>query len=260
MCANPLPPRLQDGRFATEFTRFAGSMLTKAPAARLDLLLGGLGALKDELLWFAATAAKRGLPPPPGAPPHPACQRYLQFMDNAAKQPYAVHAVVFWAIERCYWEAWSSHLPMREPYHSFALRWGSPEFGAYVGELEQMADEALAAGSEAERWAAWVQRLCRAAGSQRMRRCGVQFQQPRGGQRGAPGLLAAPSWRWRHAFVSDAPAGWRQLLCSLRCASWSASFGRWPTARGSEVWERERCLLLCPVNPATFEQPLSSWL
>jgi hypothetical protein len=49
----PGAPPLQDATFAREFTRFVAALLCKAPAAQMDLLLGGLGAMKDELLWFA---------------------------------------------------------------------------------------------------------------------------------------------------------------------------------------------------------------
>jgi thiaminase/transcriptional activator TenA len=73
-------------------------------------------------------------------------------MENCSKQPYAVHAVVFWAIERAYNESWSKHTPgMAEPYRTYAQRWGSEGFSAYVGQLEALADEALAAASSAER-------------------------------------------------------------------------------------------------------------
>ena len=41
-------------------------------------------------------------------------------MSGAGKQPYAVHAVAFWAIERAYQEAWNSHIPMAQPYQTYA--------------------------------------------------------------------------------------------------------------------------------------------
>ncbi|KAI3424850.1 hypothetical protein D9Q98_008234 [Chlorella vulgaris] len=141
---------VQDGTFAREFARCLGALLTKAPSPSLDLLLGGACALHDELHWFASLSAERGLPT--DAAPHPTCQRYTQFMENCSKQPYAVHAVVFWAIERAYNESWSKHTPgMAEPYRTYAQRWGSEGFSAYVGQLEALADEALAAASSAER-------------------------------------------------------------------------------------------------------------
>jgi thiaminase len=39
---------------------------------------------------------------------------------------------------------------MVSPYDEFARRWGSAEFGAYVGHLRRQADEALDAAPEAE--------------------------------------------------------------------------------------------------------------
>ena len=46
-------------------------------------------------------------------------------MSGAGKQPYAVHAVAFWAIERAYQEAWNSHMPMAQPYQTYAeVGWG----------------------------------------------------------------------------------------------------------------------------------------
>ena len=55
-------------------------------------------------------------------------------MDGASKQPYAVHAVAFWAIERAYNEAWGSHMAgMAQPYRTYAevrgLGWGGPWTG-----------------------------------------------------------------------------------------------------------------------------------
>jgi hypothetical protein len=40
---------------------------------------------------------------------------------------------------------------MVEPFRGIGLRWGSDAFCQYVVQLESMADDALAAASEAER-------------------------------------------------------------------------------------------------------------
>ena len=47
----------QDFSFVLAGTRFAGAALAAAPVEQFDLLLGGLSALKDELLWFQASAS-----------------------------------------------------------------------------------------------------------------------------------------------------------------------------------------------------------
>ncbi|GAB4813804.1 hypothetical protein N2152v2_000850 [Parachlorella kessleri] len=140
---------VQDYLFVREFVRFAALVLSKAPPENFDVLLGGLGALKDELAWFQDVAKDRNLSL--DAKSHANCQQYIQFMTNCSKQPYPVAAVAFWAIERAYHEAWSKHCPMKEPYHTFGQRWGSAAFGAYVEALGLQADEALEQGTAAQR-------------------------------------------------------------------------------------------------------------
>lgn len=141
---------VQDYFFARAFTRFHAAALAKAPYRCFDLLLAGLGAMKDELLWFQGLIQQRSLHL--DCPAHPVTQRYLAFMEGASKQPYAVHAVAFWAIERAYNEAWGSHMQgMAQPYRTYAERWGSAAFGEYCKGLEREADQALREGSEQER-------------------------------------------------------------------------------------------------------------
>lgn len=43
---------VQDYLFVLEFTRLAANLLTVAPYSDFEGLLGGLGALRDELKWF----------------------------------------------------------------------------------------------------------------------------------------------------------------------------------------------------------------
>ncbi|PSC73847.1 Chaperone dnaJ 10 isoform A [Micractinium conductrix] len=141
---------VQDFFFARAFTRFAGAALAAAPFEQLDLLLGGVAALKDELQWFQATAKERGLHLDP--PLHPVCARYCTLMEGAAKQPWPVLAVAFWAIEAAYHEAWKGHVAgMAQPCATYAERWSSDGFAAYVSGLAGAADQALACASEQER-------------------------------------------------------------------------------------------------------------
>ena len=48
---------VQDYLFVREFTRLAATLLTKAPHADFDVLLGGLEALRSELTWFQVRQA-----------------------------------------------------------------------------------------------------------------------------------------------------------------------------------------------------------
>jgi thiaminase/transcriptional activator TenA len=43
------------------FVTFAGGVLASAPDKHIEVLLNGIGALTDELNWFRAKAAERGL-------------------------------------------------------------------------------------------------------------------------------------------------------------------------------------------------------
>lgn len=133
---------VQDFLFVKDFTRMVGRVLGVAPDAHIDGLLAGLGALKDELLWFEAKAAERSLNL--STPPQPTCQRYCEFMASLALQPYTVQATALWAIECAYNQGWQLPGPMPEPYTEFADRWGNPGFTDYVHLLAAQADAALA--------------------------------------------------------------------------------------------------------------------
>lgn len=139
---------VQDYLFVVEFTRMAARLLSVAPTAHFVTLLSGLGALKDELIWFKAKADERSLTL--SASPQPTCESYRQFMKGLADQSYAVQATAFWAIELAYNQGWQLHSPMAEPYVEFADRWGNPGFTDYVKLLEEQADDALSTASETE--------------------------------------------------------------------------------------------------------------
>ena len=138
---------VQDYLFVKEFTRMLGRTLAAAPDGHLDTLLGGLVALKDELLWFQAKATERDLNL--DTPRQPTCLQYCEFMASLAVAPYPVQAVALWAIEYAYNQGWQRHSPMPEPYNEFADRWGNPGFTEYVNLLAAQADVALADTNQA---------------------------------------------------------------------------------------------------------------
>ena len=138
---------VQDYHFVVEFTRLAASLIRSAPTAHLDLLLGGMAVLKDELNWFQAKATERQL----GLDQllQTTCQIYCSFMADLAHEPYPVKATAFWAIELAYNQGWQRHSPMPEPYTEFADRWGNTAFTNYVELLAQQADSALQSADNA---------------------------------------------------------------------------------------------------------------
>ena len=139
---------IQDYLFVVEFTRFAARTLAGAPATHFDVLINGLAALRDELSWFRAHAAARGLRL--DVPRQESCVQYCRFMDRIAQAPYPVQATAFWAIEAVYNHAWHNASPMVAPYDDFAQRWGSAEFGGYVRQLARQAEEAVGAAPPSE--------------------------------------------------------------------------------------------------------------
>lgn len=143
---------VQDYLFVQEFTRMAARLIAAAPSDHLDTLLGGMVAIKDELLWFEAKAAERSLDL--STEPQATCRRYCQFMQALSIQSYAVQSTAFWAIELAYNQGWQRHSPMPEPYTEFADRWGNSGFTDYVKVLAQQADSALTSATDVEQRAA----------------------------------------------------------------------------------------------------------
>lgn len=134
---------VQDHLFVIEFTRMAAHLVTIAPLGHLDVLLGGLSTLKDELNWFRRKAEERSLDL--AASHQQTCELYCRFMSEMRRDAYPVQAVAFWAIELAYNQAWQLPGPMVQPYDEFQNRWGSTAFSEYVKLLEIQANEALSA-------------------------------------------------------------------------------------------------------------------
>jgi formylaminopyrimidine deformylase / aminopyrimidine aminohydrolase len=108
-------------------------------------LVGGAAALVDELAWFDEQALARGLAV--GAPRQPATEAYAALLArlDAAEPGPALTAL--WVIERVYLEAWTAAAPGAKEYRPYVAHWTTPEFAAYVQDLERAADR-LPAGAE----------------------------------------------------------------------------------------------------------------
>ncbi len=137
---------MQDYLFVVELTRFVARVLANAPTHHFDILLSGLSALKDELIWFKAKAEERQLNL--SAEPQATCSQYCEYLELVASRPYAVQATTLWAIELAYNQGWQLPGTMPQPYAEFANRWGNQDFTEYVKLLEQLADEVLSTADE----------------------------------------------------------------------------------------------------------------
>lgn len=137
---------VQDYLFVVEFTRFVARVLANAPTHHFDILLSGLGALKDELIWFKAKAQERQLNLE--TKQQETCKQYCEYLEVVGTIPYAVQATSLWAIELAYNQGWQLPGAMPPPYTEFADRWGNQDFTEYVKLLEQLADEVLSMADE----------------------------------------------------------------------------------------------------------------
>ena len=137
---------VQDYLFVVEFTRFVARVLANAPTHHFDILLSGLIALKEELIWFKVKAEERQLNL--SSEPQAICSQYCEYLELLADLPYEVQATTLWVIELAYNQGWQLPGTMPETYAEFAQRWGNQDFTKYVKFLEQFADEVLSTADE----------------------------------------------------------------------------------------------------------------
>lgn len=131
----------QDYRFVALLLRFQARLLARSPRPAQAVLAGGLVALVDELSWFEAKAAERGLEL--DAPELPATTAYALLLERLDEVDFPVAMTGLWALERVYLDAWSHAAPGAPAYREFVEHWTTPQFAGYVAGLEQAADTVL---------------------------------------------------------------------------------------------------------------------
>jgi len=129
---------VQDYRFVSDLLAFQGRLLARAPRRAQAVLAGGAMALVDELTWFEELAAAHKLDLT--EPPRPATAAYSVLLERLYDADVAVALTALWAIERVYLDAWSFAAPGAPAYRVFVAHWTTPQFAAYVSDLEQAAD------------------------------------------------------------------------------------------------------------------------
>ncbi len=137
---------VQDYHFVTAFLRFVGGVLLGSGRPQQTVLVHGITALGDELVWFEEHADLRGLEL--GSPLHPVCRRYNDFMLRAVHEESlpGLYSMLY-GIEVSYYAAWSSLEP-RGPYQEFIERWSHSAFRDYVIRLKSLAESETDATSQ----------------------------------------------------------------------------------------------------------------
>jgi formylaminopyrimidine deformylase / aminopyrimidine aminohydrolase len=131
---------VQDKLFVGDLLSFQARLLARALRRAQRVLATGALALVDELAWFDQQGERFGLDPE--AERLPATRAYRAVLERLEGEPFEEAITALWALERVYLEAWSLAEPAAEPYSAFVEHWTSPEFRAYVEELERFADPA----------------------------------------------------------------------------------------------------------------------
>ena len=134
---------VQDAFFVADLLWFQARLLARAPRVAQPVLAGGCVALVDELAWFADRAVERGLPA--SAPRRAATEDYRELLMRLDAAPEATAVTALWVLERVYLEAWTAAVPGAPEFRPFVAHWTTPEFAAYVGDLERAVDALLAA-------------------------------------------------------------------------------------------------------------------
>ncbi|WP_457631594.1 hypothetical protein [Oceanithermus sp.] len=147
----------QNYRFVEGLLAFQAHLLPRAPRQHRLVLAHGLVGIVEDLDWMAVQ------PIDTNAPPHPARERYLAFLRMLAQEPYNVGIVSLWMLNRAFHDAWNAAAPRERVFIDLVDHWMSPEFQAYLHDLGEVAEEALAQASdgEKERIDALVQEIIR---------------------------------------------------------------------------------------------------
>lgn len=143
----------QDYLFVRAFVPFVASVLLKASKesdniSDVDVILGGLAALSDEIGWFKKEASKWNVDLE-NIVPQKANQEYCRYLESLMdpEVEYAVAVAAFWAIEAIYQESFA-HCLEQDSKTSAELketckRWGNEGFKQYCLSLKEIAKRRL---------------------------------------------------------------------------------------------------------------------
>ncbi|CAM0872869.1 unnamed protein product [Alopecurus aequalis] len=143
----------QDYMFVREFVAFLASVLLKcckqSDSSDMEIVLGGLASLSDELAWFKKEAGKWSVDLT-GISPLSSNKEYCRFLRSFddPEISYAVAITTFWIIETVYQDSFGFCIEEGHKTPSELLgtcqRWGSAEFKQYCQSLQRIADRCLA--------------------------------------------------------------------------------------------------------------------
>ncbi|KAB8091471.1 hypothetical protein EE612_016962, partial [Oryza sativa] len=146
----------QDYMFVKEFVAFLASVLLKccrqSDGSDMEIILGGLASLSDELSWFKKEAEKWSVNLAEVSPLKSNTE-YCRFLQSFSEPEisYVVAITTFWIIETVYQDSFAFCIEEGNKTPPELLgtcqRWGSPEFKQYCQSLQRIADRCLAEAS-----------------------------------------------------------------------------------------------------------------
>ncbi|KAI7724812.1 hypothetical protein M8C21_021735 [Ambrosia artemisiifolia] len=148
----------QDYIFVRSFVPFAASILMKSckessDESDMEVILGGMASLNDEINWFKQQASKFHVSLTSVVPQN-ANVRYCKFLENlmSSEIEYPVAITAFWAIEAVYQESFAHCLEegnkIPQELQATCERWGNAGFGAYCRSLRDIVDRCLQNASQ----------------------------------------------------------------------------------------------------------------
>ncbi|XP_076945015.1 putative bifunctional TENA-E protein [Bidens hawaiensis] len=139
----------QDYIFVRSFVPFAASVLMKScKESDMEVILGGVASLNDEIKWFKEQAGKFHVSLTSVVPQN-ANLKYCRFLESltSSEIEYAVAITALWAIEAVYQESFAHCLEegnkIPQELQETCERWGNDGFGAYCKSLRDIVDRCL---------------------------------------------------------------------------------------------------------------------
>ncbi|KAJ0848432.1 putative thiaminase-2/PQQC, heme oxygenase-like, multi-helical [Helianthus annuus] len=143
----------QDYIFVRSFVPFVASILMKSckessDESDMEVILGGMASLNDEINWFRNEASKFHVSLTSVVPQN-ANVNYCKFLESlmSPEIEYPVAITAFWIIEAVYQESFAHCLEegnsIPQELHETCERWGNAGFGAYCRSLRDIVDRCL---------------------------------------------------------------------------------------------------------------------